>query len=226
MPCILMNRFYSFIFLLFLCFIMHSCDNEIRGLSTPNKSAKFNERQINLLSEINPDFEKGVVNAVVEIPAGTIEKWEVHKESGQVSWEKTNNKGRVVNYLGYPGNYGMIPQTCLTKENGGDGDPLDIIILGPPLDRGAVVRAKIIGVLYLLDNGEQDHKLIAVASNSPLCNINSIAELNQKYNGISRILEIWFSNYKGPNKMISNGFGTLNNAIEMLNLALDSYTLK
>ena len=47
---------------------MHSCDNEIRGLSTPNKSAKFNERQINLLSEINPDFEKGVVNAVVEIP--------------------------------------------------------------------------------------------------------------------------------------------------------------
>jgi inorganic pyrophosphatase len=120
----------------------------------------------------------------------------------------------------------MIPQTCLTKENGGDGDPLDIIILGPPLDRGAVVRAKIIGVLYLLDNGEQDYKLIAVASNSPLCNINSIAELNQKYNGISRILEIWFSNYKGPNKMISNGFGTLNNAIEMLNLALDSYTLK
>ena len=114
----------------------------------------------------------------------------------------------------------------MNKENGGDGDPLDIVILGPPLDRGAVVRAKIIGVLYLLDNGEQDHKLIAVAPNSPLYNINSIAELNQTYIGVSRILEIWFSNYKGPNNMISNGFGNLNHATEILNIALDLYNFK
>ena len=221
-----MNRFYSLIFGLFLCFIMHSCDNEIGEVSTANKFTQRNKSQINLLSDINPDFENGVVNAVVEIPSGTLEKWEVNKASGQVSWEKRNNAGRVVNYLGYPGNYGMIPQTYLNKENGGDGDPLDIVILGPPLERGAVVRAKIIGVLYLLDNGEQDHKLIAVAPNSPLYNINSITELNQKYIGISRILEIWFSNYKGPKKMISNGFGNLNHATEILNLALDSYNLK
>lgn len=205
---------------------MHSCDNEVREVSTSNKYTQQNKSQINLLSDINPDFENGFVNAVVEIPSGTTEKWEVNKASGQVSWEKRNNVGRVVNYLGYPGNYGMIPQTCLNKENGGDGDPLDIVVLGPSLERGAVVRAKIIGILYLLDNGEQDHKLIAVAPNSPLYNINSIAELNQKYIGISRILEIWFSNYKGPMNMISNGFGNLNHATEILNLALDLYNLK
>ena len=161
-----MNRFYSLIFGLFLCFIMHSCDNEIGEVSTANKFTQRNKSQINLLSDINPDFENGVVNAVVEIPSGTLEKWEVNKASGQVSWEKRNNAGRVVNYLGYPGNYGMI------------------------------------------------------------YNINSITELNQKYIGISRILEIWFSNYKGPKKMISNGFRNLNHATEILNLALDSYNLK
>lgn len=226
MSSILINRIYSIISALFLCFIMHSCDNEVREVSTSNKYTQQNKSQINLLSDINPDFENGFVNAVVEIPSGTTEKWEVNKASGQVSWEKRNNVGRVVNYLGYPGNYGMIPQTFLNKENGGDGDPLDIVVLGPSLERGAVVRAKIIGILYLLDNGEQDHKLIAVAPNSPLYNINSIAELNQKYIGISRILEIWFSNYKGPKNMISNGFGNLNHATEILNLALDLYNLK
>ena len=221
-----MIRFYPPIFALFLCFAMYSCDNEIKEVSTSIRSTQNIKSQINLLSDVNPDFENGNVNAVVEIPTGTLEKWEVNKASGQVSWEKRNNVGRVVNYLGYPGNYGMIPQTCLNKENGGDGDPLDIVVLGPPLERGAVVRAKIIGVLYLLDNGEQDHKLIAVAPNSPLYNINSIAELNQKYIGVSRILEIWFSNYKGPNNMISNGFGNLNHATEILNIALDLYNLK
>ena len=109
-----------------------------RGIN--NQINKFCKSQINLLSDINPDFENGFVNAVVEIPSGTTEKWEVNKASGQVSWEKRNNVGRVVNYLGYPGNYGMIPQTFLNKENGGDGDPLDIVVLGPSLERGAVVR--------------------------------------------------------------------------------------
>jgi len=60
----------------------------------------------------------------------------------------------------------MIPQTLLSKENGGDGDPLDVIILGPSISRGSVVKAHLIGVLKLLDGGEQDDKLIAIIDNS------------------------------------------------------------
>ena len=30
-----------------------------------------------------------------------------------------------------PFNYGFIPQTVLPSENGGDGDALDVIVLGP-----------------------------------------------------------------------------------------------
>ena len=46
-------------------------------------------------------------------------------------------KPREVKYLGYPGNYGMIPRTLLPKELGGDGDPLDVIVLGPAVERGS-----------------------------------------------------------------------------------------
>ena len=54
---------------------------------------------------------------------------------------------RIINYGNYPVNYGMIPKTVLPINLGGDGDPLDAIVLGNPLPRGTVLKAKIIGLL-------------------------------------------------------------------------------
>ncbi|MBT5549483.1 MAG: hypothetical protein HOJ79_03290 [Nitrospina sp.] len=59
-------------------------------------------------------------------------------------------------------NYGMVPQTLLSKEAGGDGNPLGIILLGPPINHDEVATAKLIGALKLKDDGKQDDKLIAV----------------------------------------------------------------
>lgn len=84
------------------------------------------------LTDYIPLNHDGDVNAVVEIPAGTLDKWELSKSNGQVEWETVNDVPRVVNYLGYPGNYGMIPRTLLPKDDEGDADPLDILVLGPP----------------------------------------------------------------------------------------------
>ena len=95
----------------------------------------------------------------------------------------------------------------LSKENGGDGDPLDIIVLGPPVPRSSVVKCKIVGVLRLLDRGEQDDKLLAVSADSPLYEVNDIGDLRNDYKGVLDIVELWFSNYKGPGKMKSKGFG-------------------
>jgi inorganic pyrophosphatase len=75
----------------------------------------------------------------------------------------------------------MVPRTLLSKESGGDGDPLDIILLSPPLNRGEIASAKLIGVLKLLDKGEQDDELIAVQFNSPLKKANSIEELDKNF---------------------------------------------
>ena len=78
----------------------------------------------------------GTINVVIEIPAGTAAKWEVDKRDGALRWEIEDGRPRVVRYLGYPGNYGMVPRTLLPEEVGGDGDALDVLVLGPALEHG------------------------------------------------------------------------------------------
>lgn len=160
------------------------------------------------------------IQAIIEIPTGTTAKWEVNKSDGLLYWEIKNGQPRIVNYLGYPANYGMIPRTLLPIEAGGDGDPLDVIVLGPPVERGSVVNAKLIGVLKLLDDGEQDDKLIAVLEDTPFYSLNSIGELDEKFNGVSLILSTWFESYKEPGKMVAEGFGDRNEAETILDTAI------
>ncbi len=153
---------------------------------------------------INPS---GTVNFVVEIPSGSNQKWEVDKRDGYLRWEFKKGKPRVVKYLPYPGNYGMVPRTILSKEHGGDGDPLDVIVLGPALARGAVVEVRLVGLLRMLDRGEQDDKLLAVAKEGPLSDVKNLADLYKSFPGVTTILETWFGNYKGPGKIKTLGFG-------------------
>lgn len=176
------------------------------------------------VEDYSPIDSFGNINVVVEIPTGTTAKWEVDKTTGELIWEFKDEKPRVVSYLGYPGNYGMIPQTLLSKELGGDGDPLDVIVLGPALPRGSVVKARVIGVLKLLDGGERDDKMVAVLPKSDLGKVSSIEELNKEFNGITNILEIWFSNYKGPGEMQSQGFAEAAEAQKVLKAAIEEYS--
>ena len=163
------------------------------------------------------------VKMLVEIPAGTIEKYELNKENGKLEQDSVDGKPRLIKYIGYPANYGMIPETILSKSDGGDGDPLDIIAIGPPSKIGDTVECKVIGILKLKDRGEQDDKLIAISKNSTLEDVNSLADLKLKYPGISEIIEIWFTNYKGQGKMISQGYREKNEAIELYLTSKNSY---
>lgn len=177
----------------------------------------------NFLTGYEPLNADGTVNVVVEIPAGTNAKWEVSKTDGAMKWEFKNGKPRVVKYLSYPGNYGMIPKTLLPKELGGDGDPLDVIVLGPAVQRGSVVSARLVGVLKLLDGGEQDDKLLAIMADSPLNEVSSLAELRANFHGVTEIVETWFVNYKGAGKMASQGFGDLDEAQAILQQAMSAF---
>ena len=177
----------------------------------------------NLLTHFDPVDREGHINVVVEIPTGTNAKWEVDKETGYLTWELKKGKPRMVAYLGYPGNYGMVPRTILPEELGGDGDPLDVIILGPAVPRGTVVKARLLGVLQLLDDGEQDDKLIAVTLDSPLAGVRNIDELDQQFNGITDILQIWFSNYKGPGRIVSRGFADAKQARQILDATITAF---
>lgn len=133
--------------------------------------------QSNFISDFEPVTDGGDVRAVIEIPAGTTAKWEVTKPLGKLEWEQLGRANRIVDYLAYPANYGMIPRTVLPESTGGDGDLLDANVIGPAIERGNVVEAKLIGVLWLVDNNERDDKLITVSPGSSLYDVNSIADL-------------------------------------------------
>lgn len=142
---------------------------------------------------INAD---GTVNFFAEIPTGTNAKWEV-KTDGKLHWDMKKGKPRVVQYLSYVGNYGMVPQTVQ-----GDGDPIDMIVLAPPLARGSVAPVRLIGAMKFTDDGEQDNKLIAVLPGTPLGDVTSLKELDKKFPGVTEIVRVWFEHYKGlDNKM-------------------------
>lgn len=154
-------------------------------------------------------------NAVVEIPCGTNEKWEI-KQDGVMRWDLKNGAPRVVEYLGYPANYGIVPRAVLGKEIGGDGDPLDVLVLGPAMPRGTVTSVKLLGIIHLVDGGETDDKVLAVVEDGPLGKIDSLADLDREKPGITAILKTWFENYKGPGKLTCSGFGSRGDALELL----------
>lgn len=213
LPEIYLNMKITLISTFFLLLFI-SCQQQSPVEGTPEKAS------INYLTDypaINPDSS---INAVIEIPAGTNAKWETDKTTGELVWEQKDGKPRVVQYLPYPGNYGMIPGTLLPKEKGGDGDPLDILVLGPAVERGTVLKVQVIGVMKLLDGGEQDDKLIGVDPQGPLGQVASMEELESQFPKSSQIIELWFANYKGAGKMEVLGMGKQDEAIGILRASL------
>src|SRR5690606_38118237 len=104
------------------------------------------------------------VLAIVEISAGDHLKFEYNKESKKFEVELIDGVPRSINYLPYPVNYGFIPSTLSDKYSGGDGDPLDVMILSKRLPTGTVVSVFPIATLKLIDRGEIDDKILAIPS--------------------------------------------------------------
>ena len=118
--------------------------------------------------EIGP-HQPDIVQAIIEIPKGSKAKYELDKVSGMLRLDRV-----LFASVYYPANYGFIPQTL-----GEDHDPLDILVLSQiDIQPLCVVRAKVIGVMRMLDNKEGDDKIIAVAADDVSVNdINRMEEL-------------------------------------------------
>ena len=109
------------------------------------------------------------VNAVIEIPMGSKAKYELDKESGLLKLDRV-----LFSSVHYPANYGFIPRTIAD-----DGDPLDILVISSlEVEPMCILTAKIIGVMHMVDDDENDEKIIAVADKDMAVNyINSLAGL-------------------------------------------------
>ena len=160
-------------------------------LTVNNICEKYDD--IHLINDVDLFTEDSLV-AVVEIPSGTTEKWEVDKETGNLNLEYKNSKPRKIDFLAYPANYGFLPQTVQGKEAGGDGDPLDIVILFDRVQRCSIVKIKILGRMQMVDNGEKDDKYIGILEGTKL--IKNIKDFDERYPGALSILKLWFQSYK------------------------------
>lgn len=96
--------------------------------------------------------------AVIEIPLGSNLKYELDKDSGMIRMDRV-----LYSAVYYPANYGFIPQTLAE-----DHDPLDVLVLCQeavaPL---TIMHARAIGLMTMIDSGEKDHKVIAIATADP-----------------------------------------------------------
>lgn len=96
--------------------------------------------------------------AVIEIPKGSRNKYELDKETGVLILDRI-----LYTSTHYPANYGFIPRTY-----GDDNDPLDVLVLcSEPIEPMATVRCTPIGVITMVDCGKNDEKIIAVPLNDP-----------------------------------------------------------
>ncbi len=158
------------------------------------------------------------VLAVVEIPAGSFIKYELDTESGHVVVDRFQSVPLV-----YPANYGTLTQT-----RAADGDNLDVLIYTrAPVQAGALIRMRPIGILKMIDGGEQDDKIIAVpapAVDPTFADVRSVNDLP----AIERErIEFFFRAYKdlpaGRKKVELGGIGSADTAKNMIRAASAEY---
>lgn len=168
---------------------------------------------------------QALVSATIEITAGSNRKWEVNKQTGQLEWEGavSGSGGRVVDYLGYPANYGYIEGTLSSKADGGDGDALDILVLGDQVGQTEKVAVRPLAVLRLLDQSEMDYKIVATQISGPFSSVTSMSEVRHQYPEVLEILALWFGNYKRKGGLEVLGWGDENFAREVISAALCEY---
>ena len=137
------------------------------------------------------------LNAVIEIPAGTNHKYEYDRETKKFEVDERDGKKRIVNFLSYPLNYGFVASTTMDRAKGGDGDPLDVLVIAEHIETGTVLEVIPVGLLLMTDKGEQDHKVLAIPADASkrTIDVKDFNELSAKYPAVKTILEVWFANY-------------------------------
>jgi inorganic pyrophosphatase len=125
------------------------------------------------------------INAVVEIPKGSRNKYELDKKIGMIRLDRT-----IYSSVLYPGDYGFVPQTMWE-----DKDPMDILILNRfPSFPLVIMGARPIGLMKMVDEKESDDKIIAVPVSDPF--YKTIKEISELPPHTKREIKHFFEIYK------------------------------
>ena len=169
------------------------------------------------ISKIGAGSNPDKVNALIEIPYGSNIKYELDKDSGTILVDRV-----LYSAMFYPANYGFVPNTLAD-----DGDPIDILVLNEyPVQAGAVIKCRLIGVLIMEDEAGMDEKLLAVP----------ISKIDPRYDDIKSWKDLpqatlnkiknFFETYKmlEPNKWVKlKDFKDTDEAQALLEAAIKNY---
>ena len=136
------------------------------------------------------DVDGGIINVVVEIPAGSNHKIEWNRKLAAFQLDRVEPA-----IFAKPTNYGFIPQTLDE-----DGDELDVLLVTEqPLATGIFLEARVIGVMKFVDDGEVDDKIVCVPADDRN-NGNAYKTLADLPQQLIKQIEFHFNHYKDLKK--------------------------
>ena len=148
------------------------------------------------------------IDVIVEITKGSRNKYEINKETGRVKFDRVLRSS-----VAYPADYGMVPNTLCD-----DGDPLDVLIINRfPTFPGCEVSVRPLGVFKMVDTGENDEKIIAVAEKDYY--FENWKDLKDVHPAMLAEIEEFFMTYKNLEKgktVASNGWGDAKEAEKVI----------
>lgn len=159
------------------------------------------------------DYENGEINVVIEIPTGSNHK---------IEWDRKNACFMLdrVEPIAFakPTNYGFIPQTLDE-----DGDELDVLMItDQPLTTGIYTKARVLGVMKFVDDGEVDDKIVAVPADDRH-NGDAIQSLEDLPAQLMKQIEFHFNHYKDlkkPGSTTVKGFEGVDEAKKVIAAAI------
>ncbi len=175
---------------------------------------------MNLFHEIDQDTAPEVLKLLVEISRGDFVKYEYNHKYGVLEVDRV-----LYGPIHYPVVYCDVPKTW----NTGDGDPLDAVVFtSGNIIPGALVHGKVIGVMGMEDNGEEDSKIITVNAKDPRYkDINDVSELREyERKDLQTFMETYKYAQTGPGTVKITGFFGKEKAYEIINAALEEYKNK
>lgn len=180
-----------------------------------HKPSKF---MLNLQHVLPPfvDKDKNIINGIVEINSGSINKYELITESGQLKLDRVGYSS-----LAYPVSYGAIPQTWDQ-----DNDLLDFVIANvtEPLIPGSLVEVRVIGIMKFEDGGERDDKIITVLSDDKrMDHIKSYEELGPHWQKETEHYFEYYKHLKKPGTCKVLGFFDAKEAVKIIEECAERY---
>ncbi len=172
---------------------------------------------VNVLSTPTGKAPPEDINVVIEIPEGSNVKYEVDKDTGALVVDRF-----LYGPMSYPAAYGFVPGTLAN-----DGDPLDALVLVPAaIVPGAVIRARPIGVLHMIDEAGADEKIICVPHSKVHPLYTDVLSTSQLPEIIRQSIVHFFETYKElePGKWVKvSGWGTLAEAHQIVLNSIEAY---